>query len=160
MVERTQLRSWYTLSGERWSSVTTFEAYTKAAGPWFEHSNVCVDHGDQIKYFENDDFDYRRNATLTGALKGIPHRPKPFLWAGEPARNGRPADSSEYGGKSPVYVLKGKTLMLHCWRVQNNPHPLHFLFGYGALLSVLFAPASVFWNQLVCKTRLKGHLKK
>ncbi len=145
LVDRTDLKSWRLNSENCHSSVTHYEAYTKSAGPWFEHTNVCVDHVDRIKYFEDDDASYERNATLFGACKaGIPHRPIPFPWKGESRRNELIENIVEYGENSPVYVLKGKTLLFHCWRVPNNPHPLHFLFGYGAVLSVLFAPVSEF----------------
>mmetsp|Transcript_4869 Transcript_4869/g.17411 ORF Transcript_4869/g.17411 Transcript_4869/m.17411 type:complete len:536 (+) Transcript_4869:359-1966(+) len=145
LVERTVLESWLTKPVKRFSTVQNSGAYTNVAGPWFEHTNVCVDHVDHVKYFEGEDMKYRQNATFTGASKaGTPHRPIPFPWLRGPRSNDQLDDIAGYVEDSPVYVLKGKSLMLHCWRVHNNPHPLHYLFGYGAVLSVLFASSSEF----------------
>jgi hypothetical protein len=126
------------------SKVAKFSSYTAVAGPWYEHSNVCVDHLNNVKYFEGADLEYEKNAFEVGIFRfGVtdrpPHRPKAFPWSSRQVSRdvGGVFGITEYGDDSLVTVLRGKTLMTHCWRQNHGINAAHFLFGYGTLFSIL-----------------------
>ncbi len=121
------------------SNVERYEAYTGVAGPWFSHTNVCVNERDGIMYFDGESREYAKNARITGAAKaGLPYRPIPFPWSDKPGAHEN-GDAAEYSDDSGVFILLGQTLMVHCWRMYDGLNPLHFLFGYGAVFSILSA---------------------
>jgi len=107
-------------------SVTKHESFTDVAGPWFQHSNVCVDGTDHIKFDGPGSDIYEQNASIFGVTNSsLPLRPKKNDW-------------SEFSNDTQLIYLHGRTVMVHCWR-SPGPHPLHFMFGYGALFSVFLS---------------------
>ena len=92
-----------------------------------------------MKYLDDEGLRYKRSAYTTGAAKaGLPHRPTVFPWSSrDVARELDGVEVNEYSDDSVVSVLNGRALMLHCWRQNHGTNPIHFMFGYGALLSVL-----------------------
>ena len=94
---------------------------------WYTHANVCVDGSDGVQYVREVG-NYTTDMQTLGLHENVSTRPL----------MPRPLEIEKMEGNSRIYLLKGNTALLHCWR-SFRPTPLHFLLGYGALYSAIRA---------------------
>ena len=101
---------------------------------WFQHQNVCVDGRNYVRYINNSEDEYTKQADELGLSRASePLRPAELRWD---APDDGPNSEGVLPSDTQVQILGGHSIMLHCWRSPSH-NPLHFLFGFGALYSAI-----------------------
>jgi len=97
---------------------------------WYQHTNICVDGDNNVKYVNRSADSYNNHARELG----LSHAQGPLLPAVQ-SWEVLPPDI-------PIQMLHGSIILLHCWRSPGD-NPIHFIYGYGALFrAFLSAPLS------------------